>query len=232
MNNNRREQFTIIQHNVQNWTFQRRNELSNIYKELDPDVILINSHCRRQQEKIKLFNYNVHQRNYADEDHAGAAIAIRKDIKYKIIDDFDEDFLAIELESNRGNFVVGTAYMPPRRNYFPNPDIMRILRRNIPAYIIGDLNARHPSLGQQSRNPMGTGINNLIHQEKATFMGPDFKTWIGPIGTGTPDIMIGNKNIHMNYSITQGPLTSSDHLPLIIRLSTKAITIPKKKTLL
>ena len=32
-----------------------------------------------------------------------------------------------------------------------------------------------------------------------------------------------NKNVFFNYAIIQGKLTSSDHLPIIIKLSTKPI---------
>ena len=71
----------------------------------------------------------------------------------------------------------------------------------------------------------------IINQGVATHMGPDIRMWIGPRGIGTPDIVLGNQNMHMNSSITQGPLTSSDHIPMIIRLSTKAITISKRPTL-
>ena len=119
--------------------------------------------------------------------------------------------MATELENNKGKLILGTSYMPPRRNYFPNPDLMKVLRTNKPAYIAADLNSR---------------LNN-----QATHMGPEFRTWIGPQGTGTPDIVLGNQNMRMNCSITQGPLASSDHIPVIIRLSTKAITIPKRPTL-
>ena len=123
-------QFKIIQHNVLNWQ-RKKNELYNTYIREDPDIILINGHCSKNHEIIKMFGFNVYQRNYQDEDHAGVAIAIKRTIKHKIMDDFNEDFLALELQSNRGTFIIGTAYMPPRRPYFPYPDMMKILRRNI-----------------------------------------------------------------------------------------------------
>ena len=72
----------IIQHNVQAWTFNRRNELSNYYMKEDPDIILLNSTCQTDQNRIKIFGYNVHQRNKWNENHAGVAIAIKK--KYKL----------------------------------------------------------------------------------------------------------------------------------------------------
>ena len=178
-----------------------------------------------------MFGFNVYQRNYRDEDHAGVAIAVKRSIKHKVIDDFNEDFLALELQSNRGTFIIGTAYMPPRRSYFPYPDIMKILRRNIPAYLIGDLNARHTSLGQSSNNLMGKEIVRLINQNMITHLGPEFDTFLSPTGKGKPDIVLGNRNIYMNMAIKQGPITTSDHIPLIITLATKPIMIPQRKML-
>ena len=220
-------QFKIIQHNVLNWQ-RKKNELYNTYIREDPDIILINGHCSKNHEIIKMFGFNVYQRNYQDEDHAGVAIAIKRTIKHKIMDDFNEDFLALELQSNRGTFIIGTAYMPPRRPYFPYPDMMKILRRNIPAYLIGDLNARHTSLGQSSNNLMGKEIVRLINQNMITHLGPDFDTFLSPTGKGKPDIILGNRNIYMNLAIKRGPVTTSDHLPLIITLATKPIMIPQR----
>ena len=53
----------IIQQNVLKWTFNRRNELTNYYMKMDPDVILLNATGLRDSERIKIFNYNVYQRN-------------------------------------------------------------------------------------------------------------------------------------------------------------------------
>ena len=203
--------YKIIQHNVLNWQ-ARKNELSNIYLKEDPDIIMINSHCQKNNEIIKLFGYNVYQRNVLNEDHAGVAIAIKKYIKHRLIDDFNEEFLALELNSNRGPFVIGTAYMPPRRQQFPYPDIMKIMRRNVPAYLIADLNAKHRNLGQNSNNFMGTELVNLIHQDMITHLGPDFDTFIRTTGRGRPDIVIGNKNAFLNYALQEGPLSTSDHI--------------------
>ena len=73
--------YKIIQHNVLNWR-TRKNELSNIYFKEDPDIILINSHCLTNYETIKLFGYNVYQRNAQNEDTAGIAIAIKRNIRH------------------------------------------------------------------------------------------------------------------------------------------------------
>ena len=46
----------VIQHNVLKWTFARRNELSNIYKRHNPEVILLNSTGVKENSIIKTFN--------------------------------------------------------------------------------------------------------------------------------------------------------------------------------
>nr|XP_027237905.1 uncharacterized protein LOC113829027 [Penaeus vannamei] len=179
-------------------------------------------------ETIKLFGYNVYQRNILNEGDAGVAIGVKRNIKHRVIDDFT-DFLAVELYTDRGSFVLGTAYMPLRRSQFPYPDIMKIMRRNTPAYIIADLNARHRSLGQSNNNLMGSELINLIHRNIITQLGPDFNTFVSARGKGRPDIIIGNRNIHMNYAIQEGPLTTSDHIPIIFTLATSPVMIPQAK---
>ena len=67
----------ILQHNVLSWS-GRRLELSNIYRALDPHLILINAHGCRDQEEIKIYNYRVLMNNITNQPHDGAAIAIRK----------------------------------------------------------------------------------------------------------------------------------------------------------
>jgi len=167
-----------------------------MYLTEDPDVILLNAHCLQNDEIIKLFGYSVYQRNILNKGDAGVAIAVKRNLKHRVIDDFTEDFLAVELYTDRGSFVLGTAYMPPRRPQFPYPDIMKIMRRNIPAYIIADLNARHRSLGQNNNNLMGSELINLIHRNIITHLGPDFDTFVSARGKGRPDIILGIYNLY------------------------------------
>ena len=116
--NNPLSTIKIIQHNVLKWTFARRNELSNLYMTTDPDIILLNSTGQRDDNRIKIFNYNVYQRNRLREDNAGVAVAVRKNIKHSIIDDLEEDALAVRVETIKEPVIIGTAYYPPRREEF------------------------------------------------------------------------------------------------------------------
>ena len=223
--NNPLSTIKIIQHNVLKWTFARRNELSNLYMTTDPDIILLNSTGLRDNNRIKIFNYNVYQRNRLGEDNAGVAVAVRKNIKHSIIDDLEEDALAVRVETIKGPVLIGTAYHPPRREEFPIANLLRLLRNNIPAYILADFNARHRFIGHSTNNAAGTIMNNLITRNLAYHIGPDFNTWVGQNGISKPDIILKNRSAFLNFAIREGNLTTSDHIPIMFTLSTNAIVI-------
>ena len=216
------EEITLVQHNVLKWTKLRANELWNIYREFTPHIIL-NSTGLKYSERIKLYGYNTFQKNKSDEEHSGIAIAIRKDLQCQLLDNTTEDVLGIKVETSHGQIIIVTTYVPPRRHDFPYQDLLSFIRKNVPVYIIGDLNARHLSLGYNNNNANGNIINNLINQNLVSHLGPEYKTWITPMGTGTPDIVLGNQKIYHNIAIKQGPITTSDHIPMIIKISTKPI---------
>ena len=53
----------VLQQNVLSWTELRKIELSNTYTRMDIDIILINSHGRKDNERVTLKGYNNYQRN-------------------------------------------------------------------------------------------------------------------------------------------------------------------------
>ncbi|XP_042880256.1 uncharacterized protein LOC122258401 [Penaeus japonicus] len=144
-----------------------KNELCNTYSHHNPDIILINSHGLPDNERIKIFPFNIYQRNKSGERADGVAIAIKRGTRHRILDDFDQEFLAVEVETTRGPIVIATCYLPPRRPFLPYPDILRLLRLQRPMYLLGDLNARHRTLGATlDNNNIGTSISRLT---------PDYK---------------------------------------------------------
>ena len=221
----------IVKQNVLKWTFHRRNELSNLYLKMDPDVILLNETGITDRERIKIFNYNIHQKNKENEDHAGVAIGIKREMSYQLLDDFQEDMLAIRLETRKGPVIVATCYSPPRRAYFLTEDISRLMRKNIPVYLVGDLNARHHFIGHRRSNHAGEVINDLIERNITVYLGPDFNTRIGANGISRPDIILRNRHGFLNYAVDEGDLTTSDHLPVVFTLATIPIvqTCPPRK---
>lgn len=215
----------IIQHNVLQWT-NRRISLSNTYRTLDPDVILINSHCLTDEKYMKIAGYHLHKKNSLNNKSDGTAIAIKRNTEYKLIDDFISDLLAIEITTSTGKIIIATLYQPPTRNYIPIPDFIKLFRRYCPVYMIADLNANHPTLGYNHTNIKGRQINTLIQNRLIQHIGPEFPTFYTQRRGTTPDIILTNHRTYHNTYITPGPLTTSDHVPVILTISITPILIP------
>lgn len=125
----------------------------------------------------------------------------------------------MEIETSTGIIFIATLYQPPTRSYVPIPDFLRIFRRNTPTYMITDVNANHPVLGYRNFNTKGRQINKLIQDKIINHIGPHFPTYIARKTSTTPDIILTNMHTYHNIHIEQGPLTTSDHLPIICTLS-------------
>lgn len=151
--------------------------------------------------------------------HDGVALAIKRQLKHHIID--NQEFFAVEIETTRGPINLATAYLPPRRPFLPYPDILRLLREQKPVYIMGDLNARHATLGRENNNNIGNSIAQLM-----SHLGPDFPTLIRNNTATSPDIVMSNRYGYPNIHITPRDITTSDHLPIIMEISTDPLSIP------
>ncbi len=127
------------------------------------------------------------------------------------------------------SIIISITYLPPRRPYLPFPDMHRLLSNNILTYIIGDFNATHRSFGNASNNTVGISIVNLINQGQLLHIGPHFPTFIHPNFTSVPDKIFCNKYHYLNTYIEQGNVTASDHLPIILTLSTTPIFIKREE---
>ena len=160
----------IVQYNVLHWTKERSTELANYYRQENPDIILLNS-TNTINNNIRIYDYNIIQKNALNERNAGIAVAIKKNIRYKIMDDFVEDILGIELMTTRGPIVILTNYSPPRRNNIPIGEIENILQKNLSVYFAEKINAHIPALGYNNYNNNGRTIKRLVEQNKIKLMG-------------------------------------------------------------
>ena len=228
---NQIQDIKILQHNVQHWSRERAIELGNYYRRENPDVILLNSTGMTDRNNIKITNYNVTSRNLLNERHAGVAVAVHKNLRYRLVDDFADDILGVQIETTRGPVMILTNYSPPRRNYIPSAELENKLQSNIPVYFAGDLNANLPAMDYNTYNNNGREVQRLIARDKIVLLGPDFRTFVHR--NGKPDIVFSNRNAFLNYAIERRTLTSSDHFPVILKLSTKPIVkiVEKKRCL-
>ncbi len=77
------EEVKIVQHNVLNWR-NKKQTLTNVYKELELYIILINSHGLKPEENIKIYIYNTYLINSSEEMQDGSTILVRQNLKHKI----------------------------------------------------------------------------------------------------------------------------------------------------
>lgn len=160
--------------------------------------------------------------------HAGVGIAIKKHIPIKLIDDFYTDMLAIRVQTEQGEIIIATTYIPPRTQYLNFIDFNRLFKRPEPTYLFGDLNAKHRILGNNYNNNIGKSINILMEQNKCLCLGPNFPTFISHNSATNPDIVLSNRAVFHNIHLKPGPITPSDHIPIIAIISANPIQIPIK----
>lgn len=217
----------ILQHNVRHWD-SSNFALNNIYRTIDPHIILINSHGKKKGEIIKIYNYDVYQRNVLNETNSGVAIAIRKDTKYRINESYTSDMISVTIETSLGEIDIATAYVPFRIGYIHYPDFFKFFTQKNPAYFLGDINARHRTLGHYNNNAMGHQLQTLIDRNHAIHIGPYFPTFYTHRSKTTPDIILcNNKTIHNHYA-EPGPATPSDHTPVLFTINSSPIQIKIK----
>ena len=213
----------INHHNVLKWR-SRRHELSNLYRQAEADIILINSHSVKSDESLKIPGYKTHIKNTTNTATDGTAILIKTSIPHKILDDYISDLLAVEITTTSGKIIIGTLYQPPARPY-PIPDFTKLFRQRTLVYLIADLNANHPRLGYRSTNTKGRQLHRFIQHRTLQHIGPDFPTYFVHNTATTPDIILTNFRTHHNTLISQDPLTTSDHIPIQLTISTSPILI-------
>ena len=100
----------------------------------------------------------------------------------------------------------------------------------IPIFFAGDLNAYHTALNHAYNNVHGQQLWAQMGALRLHFIGPDFDTFYGPNGRkGRPDIVIGNRAALPYHShCIAGEHLGSDHIPVIITISTNPILHPEK----
>lgn len=62
-------------------------------------------------------------------------------------------------------------------------------------------------------------------------IGPDFSTYKSRQSQATQDTILGNNKAVHNVIMKPGPLTESDHIPIIYTLTTRGVTKPTRLAL-
>ena len=165
------------------------------------------------------------------QDHSGVAILIKKDIEHSLITHvFDGDTLAIKVETSLGPIILGTNYSPPGRLYLPVRDIMWFSRHRLPAYLLADLNAHHLTIGHYTNDYGRVLYNTWLEDGYLRRIGPEIGTFTSKKGKITkPDIVLVNRHVYHYSFINTLNYNVSDHAPISLQLSNKAIKIPSQE---
>ena len=175
--------------NVQNWTTEKNAALAGHLTSTDPDIILAASTSKTiDQPPIKIPNYITFSTNKLNERHAGCAIAIKRGIKFEILNNFSSDFIAAKVQTTHGPVIVATAYTPPRCKALPHQDINYMINHNLPMILAADLNTRHSMFGYTTGgNTKGCQLYNHIYNNRLNYLGPTFNTFYTRNSETKPD---------------------------------------------
>lgn len=213
--------------NVNGWN-KKATVFGNLIRHIDPDIIAISEHGLDVTSiHIKVHGYNILQKNDSKERFDGVALGIKHGLRYKEVPDLEEAYLAVKIETTIGELVIAVGYQPPRRNYLPINNFIRLFRRPQPAILLGDLNARCRASGYtRGFNNIGKNLELLINRNVIVREGPEFPTFFYPGTATTPEIVLTNNNFPFNLLNEPSPHAPSDHIGIITTISASPIQVP------
>ena len=219
-----------MQLNIKNWDkfkYSLKLELHN----QNPDIVLLNETGKTNLNSLKIHGYKGLGKNNTE--FHGAAIFVKYNFHFEIIELDDPTMIAIKLKTSMGTIILSTTYCPPRENSIPIISLNKIFSFNLPTLFIGDLNAHHASLQNMGRrsyaDAKGRQVFNLMQRRHLQFLGPFFKTFISRRCTGTPDIILASQSFNIfNHLIEQGNDIGSDHLPIVMKVQVQPFIMVKE----
>ena len=217
---------TIIQLNCRGY-YNNRHLIQEIIRNKNPDIVLLNN-TGTPPTPIKYYGYTTTYTR--DTQYDGVAIMVKSVLKHTFRTEWQNPhFLAVDITTIHGKMIIATTYARPNRG-IPGASMLTLFNNtNIPVYLIADLNSSHASFGHASANPHGHYMNHLMHTKNLRFLGPDFPTCFNHRGKGRPDLIFANRQtIQFNHHISAGPPCGSDHIPIIVKISTNPISVPAR----
>ena len=185
----------VIFQNINGW-HNKKEDLKLDYRRHNPDVILLAcTNIYNGKKPIYFYPYTVYQQN-TEENWSGVAILVKRDIDHHLVNHkFNDDTLAIRVETSLGPIIIGTNYSPPRRRALPKRDLNWFANHSLPTYLLADLNARHTTYDTSS-NLYGLALYHwFLIDGSLRRLGPETGTFTSPAGNvSKPDIVLANQH--------------------------------------
>ena len=200
----------------------------------DPEIILLNETALPEEGYAKILGYK--SLNKSQGRFTGVSILIKDHLKYEIIAIEQDNILAIKLYTSYGIMIIATAYVPPRTPSLPTIALNKLFSHNVPTLLMGDLNAHHPMMDNESvyqpfGDSKGKQLQRLATLKKLRYLGPHFKTFITKRARGKPDLVIANKQFDIfHHRILAGENYGSDHIPIIMNIQAQPFKVIKSTT--
>ena len=136
------------------------------------------------------------------------------------------------LETTLCSLEIATGYQPRRRSYLPIHDLVQLFNKQHPVILMGDLNAHRAVSGYGEHNGTDHSLNTLIDRGLVQRLGPYFPTFYRPNTFTKTDIVLSNYRITYKYLISEGPAKTSDHVPILMKISTSPfqVEIPPRRS--
>lgn len=222
---------------------QHSTEVQTFIQYQKIDIMLISETHFTRKSYMKIKNYTVYDTQHPDgKAHGGTAIIIKNSIRHHLHSHYETEHIqatSVTIEDWIGHLTIAAVYCPPKHaikvaqfQHFYATLGQRFLAG-------GDYNAKHPQWGSRIINPKGRELYKTLRTNNLL-----------PISTGEPTYWPTDRRRKpdlLDFGITKGVpencITaescldlSSDHSPVIIRLSTRIIpkvtppTLSSKRT--
>lgn len=138
-----------------------------------------------------------------------------------------QHFLAVKISTHQSELIIATTYARPNAG-IPYGDVVGLFNHtHLPVYLLGDLNGAHTAFNHPRTNAHGRELYQILRQKNLRFLGPDFPTIYTANGTGRPDLAFTNRrSLPLHHHMSPGQPCGSDHLPVILRISSSPISVP------
>lgn len=206
----------------------KQSELENLVSDLNIDIIALNETRLTGRLVLQIPGFSCYRADRrSDGAGQGVAIMARADIDHSPIDIpliYNLEAVGIRLQLANGNISLYSVYQSPNLPLFTMlNDIKALMNTGARVLVMGDLNAKHPYWSPGSANHRGNLVYELMLHDEVIVHAPSDPTLVhyrSEHDPSTPDLLL-TQNVHTIQEIKTIHALSSNHLPVLVRLTTQ-----------
>lgn len=209
----------------------RRREVELFLINNEIDILLVSETHLTTKSHIKFPNFTTYSTNHPSGNaHGGTAIIIRNSIRNHEIEKYCEEHLqatTIQINDSHGPLSISAVYCPPKHKIKVN-EFKNFFESLGTRFIVGgDYNAKNRTWGSRLNTTRGEELNKAIISMNLSYHSTGQPTYWPTDTCKIPDLIdfFIVKGISSNFIQTEASLDlSSDHTPIILKISTHTIT--------